>query len=491
MVARIRTMNTSPTGKQSGQMHGARRKSALRLFSGYCRCHPMIQHMSDRILLIEADPEAREAQRALLQDEGYDTATAADAREAVQQIESSAPDVIVCDLAMPGTGGADLLLQLTRSARQAAIVVTSSKSEEQAASDAMARGAYAHLVQPISATSLLSTLRNACERARLRRDNQLLRWQLSRSIGEQSIVAASAPMITLLETLEKVAQQDSSVLLRGECGTGKEVLARAIHSLSKRRNRNFLSANCTLRPDDRIEAELFGPASASTRTERTGHGLIRHADRGILYLDEVSELPLALQSRLLAFLQHEPSEQKAGQPDVRVLAATTKDLELEVSEGRFQPDLYRILSTLRLEVPPLRERRKDIPLLVDHFISRYRQLLVKPVRRMTDDAIERLVAHNWKGNVRELENVVERAVILAKGDYITAAELPMPIANGQESEGESDDNLCLKRARRKLEVELIRRALRATGGNRTHAARRLEISHRALLYKIKEYRIRD
>jgi two-component system response regulator AtoC len=451
--------------------------------------------MSDRILLIEADPEARNAQQNLLSEEGYEVSTAGNAHEALREIESSPPDVIVCDVGISGIGEGDLLLQLARSARRSTIIVTSTQDEELATADAIARGAYERIEKPISPSTLLLKLRNAGERGRLRRDNRLLRREIARSVGELPIVAASTPMIALLEQVERVAQRDSTVLLCGEAGTGKEVLARAIHSLSRRRNRSFLTANCAIRPDRRLEAEIFGSPPGSGPGDRAQRGLIHDATRGTLFLDEVAALPLELQSRLLSVLQSEgskrPSPVDEPSPEVRILAATAKDLEAEVSSGRFLEELYEELNATRLEIPPLRERRKDISLLVDHFLNRYRQLLAKPVRRITDDALERLIAHEWKGNARELDNVVERAVILATGDFITTSELPVQISQPAESGEGPEENLCLKRARRQLEVQLIRRALRATNGNRTHAAKRLEISHRALLYKIKEYRIRD
>jgi two-component system response regulator AtoC len=285
------------------------------------------------------------------------------------------------------------------------------------------------------------------------------------------------------------------VLITGESGTGKEVLARAVHAQSPRRNEAFVAVNCGAIPETLLESELFGHAKgAFTGADRARRGLLLEADGGTLFLDEIGELPTALQVKLLRVLQEEEvrplGDSKPRAIDLRVIAATSRDLEAEVRAGRFREDLFYRLNVVRLDVPPLRERPKDISLLVDHYFAHFRAALGKPLRGIADDALDRLVRYAWPGNVRELENVIERAVILADGDRLTLRELPENVVRPGAAEAASQD-LCLRRARRSLEADLIQRALRATGGNRTHAARLLEISHRALLYKIKEYGIRD
>jgi two-component system response regulator AtoC len=305
-------------------------------------------------------------------------------------------------------------------------------------------------------------------------------------------------MIEVLELMERAAGFKATVLLTGESGTGKEVLARAIHAQSPRRDESFVAVNCAAIPEALLESELFGHAKgAFTGADRARRGLFLEADGGTLFLDEVGELPLALQAKLLRVLQEEEvrplGESKARRIDARVLAATARDLEAEVAGGRFREDLFYRLNVVRLVVPPLRERPKDIPLLVDHFLARFRDTLGKPVRAIADDALARLLAYRWPGNVRELENVIERALILADGERITLAELPANVVTPQAGQAQAarPSDYSLRRARRAVEVDAIQRALRATGGNRTHAARLLEISHRALLYKLKEHGIRD
>jgi two-component system response regulator AtoC len=304
-------------------------------------------------------------------------------------------------------------------------------------------------------------------------------------------------MIEVLELVERAAEYKATVLLTGESGTGKEVLARAIHAQSPRRGESFVAVNCGAIPETMLESELFGHAKgAFTGADRARRGLFVEADGGTLFLDEVGEMPLALQVKLLRVLQEEEvrplGESKSRSVDVRVIAATARELESEVGAGRFREDLFYRLNVLRVEVPPLRDRREDIPLLVDHFLAVFRDTLAKPVRGISDDALQRLVAYRWPGNVRELENVIERAMILARGDQLSLRELPANVVHLEASDLDvAAGDLSLRKARRAAESEMIRRALRETQGNRTHAARLLGISHRALLYKIKEYELRE
>jgi two-component system response regulator AtoC len=395
--------------------------------------------------------------------------------------------------------GLELLPQLVRRLPEATVILMSAYGTAELAIEAMKRGAYDYLAKPFAPSDLLLALRKARERERLRRANQLLRREVERRSGEHPIVAASEPMIEVLEVMERAAGFKATVLLTGESGTGKEVLARAIHAQSPRRGEAFVAVNCAAIPEALLESELFGHVKgAFTGADRARRGLFVEADGGTLFLDEVGELANALQAKLLRVLQEEEvrplgGDAKARRVDVRVLAATARNLEAEVAAGRFREDLFYRLNVVRLAVPPLRERPKDIPLLVDHFLAHFRDTLGKPVRGISDEALERLVAYRWPGNVRELENVIERAIILADADRIGVAELPQNVVTplpGAPAAGRATD-FSLRRARRLVEFEAIQRALRATGGNRTHAARLLEISHRALLYKLKEHGIRS
>jgi two-component system response regulator AtoC len=452
--------------------------------------------LSQSVLIVDDDESLRESLALVLGAEGFEVATAADGERALARLDDAAPDIVLCDLRMPGMGGLELVPELVRRRPDATVILMSAWGTNELALEAMRRGAYDYLAKPFQPGEAVLAIRKAQERERLRRQSRLLQREVERSVGERPIVAASPAMIEVLETIERVAEFKATVLLTGESGTGKEVLARAIHAQSPRREEAFVAVNCGAIPENLLESELFGHArGAFTGADRARRGLFVEADAGTLFLDEVGEMPLPLQVKLLRVLQEEEvrplGESKSRRVDVRVIAATARDLEAEVAAGRFREDLFYRLNVMRVHVPALRERRQDVPLLVDHFLERFRKALGRPVRGIADDALARLVAHPWPGNVRELENVIERAVILARGDRVTVRELPTNVVHPDPgADGAGAGDLSLRRARRAAEIEAIRAALRATGGNRTHAARVLEISHRALLYKLKEYGIR-
>ncbi len=450
----------------------------------------------NQILIVDDDEARRESLEWILSAEGYSVLTAESGEQALEVIERSEVDAVACDLRMPGLDGFDLIPQISRLLPGVPIVLISAHASEELALKALQRGAYDHWAKPFQPAQIRLTLRRAQEREALRRHNELLQRDMSRAIGEPAIVAASDSMIELLELLERAAAYKSTVLISGERGTGKEVIARAIHAQSARRDAPFVGVNCGAIPENLLESEFFGHLKgAFTGASRTHRGLFAEADQGTLFLDEIGSLPPSLQVKLLRAIQEEEvrpvGDTKAKRIDVRVLAATARDLDAEISAGRFREDLLYRLNVVRLEVPPLRERREDIPLLADHCLARFRKTLGKPIRRISQAALERLAAYSWPGNVRELENVIERSVILTDGDAIEIAALPAALACSPADSTPHDEDFGMKRARRRFEAGLIRRALEETGGNRTHAARLLEISHRALLYKIKDYGIRD
>jgi len=452
--------------------------------------------LGQRILIVDDDDSLRESLELVLAAEGYEVLAAAGADEALAAIERTPVEVVLCDVRMPGLDGMELLPQLVRRLPGSTIVMMSAFGTEDMAVEALSRGAYDYLAKPFQPSEVLLTPRKAEERERLRRANDLLRRDVARSIGERPIVAASDSMIEALEMVERAAEFKATVLVTGESGTGKEVMARAIHAQSPRRSEPFVAVNCGAIPDTLLESELFGHArGAFTGAERAQRGLFVEADGGTVFLDEIGELPVALQVKLLRVLQEEEvrplGEPKSRSIDVRVIAATARELEAELAGGGFREDLFYRLNVLRIHVPPLRERRKDVPLLADHFLAHFSATLGKPITGITDEALERLVAFHWPGNVRELENVMERAVIMARGDQITLSELPVNVVTPEIAPGEAaPGDFSLRRARKAVEADLIRRALAAASGNRTHAARLLGISHRSLLYKIKEYGIR-
>ncbi len=453
--------------------------------------------MSLRILIVDDDEALRESLSLVLSAEEYEVLAAPDGAAALLLLEKGPVDVVLCDLRMPGVDGLELLPQLARRLPGATLILMSAHGGPDLAIEALQRGAYDYLAKPFSPSEALLAIRKARERERLRRENALLRRDVQRVVGERPIVAASEAMIEVLELIERAAEFKSTVLLTGESGTGKEVLARAIHSQSPRRSDSFVGVNCAAIPENLLESELFGHArGAFTGADRARRGLFVEADAGTLFLDEIAELTPPLQAKLLRALQEEEirpvGETKPRKVNVRVIAATARDLEREVQAGRFREDLFYRLNVLRVRVPALRERRQDIPLLVDHFLAGFAGSMGKAMRVVTGDALEKLMAYAWPGNVRELENVIERAVILARTDRITARDLPPNVTapDAPPVPGGAPE-FSLRSARRGCEIEAIKQALGATRGNRTHAARLLGISHRALLYKLKEYELKD
>jgi DNA-binding NtrC family response regulator len=450
-----------------------------------------------QLLIVEDDSALRESLQLVLAAEGYEAHCAANATEALALIDRMSFAVVLCDLRMPGMDGMELLPLLARRLPDSTLIMMSAYGTAELAVEAMKRGAYDYLAKPFEPSEVILTLRKAEERERLRRKAALLERDVQLAVGERPIVAASGPMVALLDLVERTAAHKTTVLLTGESGTGKEVLARAIHAQSPRSREAFVAVNCGALPEPLLESELFGHAKgAFTGADRARRGLFEEAHGGTLFLDEIGELPLALQVKLLRVLQEEEirpvGTAKTRCVDVRVIAATARRLEEMIAQGAFREDLYYRLNVVQLAVPPLRERPLDIPLLVDHFFAQACASLGKPLRAISAEAMERLVAYRWPGNVRELENVIERAVILADGDSITPTELPANVVVQRAvPPAGPGSGFALKAARRAVEAELIRDALRAAGGNRTHAARLLEISHRALLYKLKEYEIVD
>ena len=448
-----------------------------------------------RILIIEPEPEARDHLQLLLEPEGHQVACAANSAEAGSRLADVCFDVIFCNLQLRAeSDDSSLIRWLTRCLPDTALIATSGLGVAEAADVARREHAYDQLAQPFSAPEVLHALDRSVERQRLRCAAGLLQRELRLAVGDRPIVAASGAMIELLELIERAAPFPVPALLVGEPGTGKEGLARTIHAQSPRRHRPFAAISCVSHSEEALEHELFGylPSPVGER-QPIERGLFIDADGGTLFLDEVSALPSKLQRMLLRAIEeqtvHPRGAAKALAIDVRVVASTCRDLHASVAIGDFSADLLGHLEHVRFSVPALRDRKQDIPLLADHFFARARTRLGRSVRSVSDEALESLVAYHWPGNIRELENVIERAVLVAEGGQLKRCDLPeniaAPIPDQRSGQG---GELGLRRARKRLEASLIRRALHAAGGNRTHAAKLLEISHRALLYKIKEYR---
>ena len=443
------------------------------------------------VLVIDDEPSLRHMLRLVLEREGYRVEEADGGEGALAKIAAGAFDVALCDIRMPGLDGLGFLRHLKERGLGLTVIMMSAYGSVDTAIECMKHGAYDYIAKPFKPDEVVLTLRKAEERIGLRRENVRLREQLAQQGNGRGgkIICQNAEMKALLASVQAVAPSGSSVLILGETGTGKELIARALHDQSPRSKGPFVPLNCGAMAAGVIESELFGHVrGAFTGADRENKGLFLAADGGTLFLDEIGELPLELQPKLLRVLQEGEvrriGEAKARQVNVRVVAATARDLKSEVAAGRFRDDLYYRLAVVDLHLPPLRERSDDIPLLARHFVDRIARRDGRQPPQLDSEALAALQDYPWPGNVRELENFMEKVMIFCRGPRIDLAALPWEV---RRSPREPQDAFSLKQAVERMEREYLRKALAATGGNRTQAARLLEISLRALQYKLKEY----
>ena len=465
------------------------------------------------VLIVDDEESMRHLLSLILRERGYEVRAVANGEDALKELAARDYDLVLSDVRMPRMDGLTLLREALRQQPDLTFIVMSAYGSHDAAIEAMKAGAYDYVSKPFKPDEVVLVLRKAEERERLARENRRLRTELAHGYRFADIVGASEPLQEVLRQVRKVAPIKTTVLLTGESGTGKELVARAVHELSPRASYPFVAVNCGAIPAELIESELFGHVrGAFTDASRDKKGLAAEADGGTLFLDEIGELPPSLQVKLLRFLQEEEvrrvGDTRSEKVDVRVVAATARDLARAVREGQFREDLFYRLNVVGIRLPPLRERPGDVPRLVEHFLAKHRGLRSDtPITGVAPEAMEALASYRWPGNVRELEHVIERAVVLADGPELREEDLPeelrtaprrMPpgvaaaVEAGVAAAGKgAAGGLSVKRATRAVEEELIRRALDQTGGNRTRAAELLDLSYRALLYKIKEYGITD
>jgi len=448
------------------------------------------------ILVVDDEESIRVSLCAMLARQGYHTEAASGASEALAILREKDVDVAFVDVRMPQMDGIDLTREILAREIRTTIIVMSAYGSVDNAIEAMKAGAYDYITKPFKTDEVALTLAKAEERETLRRENARLKAQIGDRGGFAGIVARSPVMERVFKLIAKVAEVRSTVLITGESGTGKELVARAIHERSPFFDGPFVAVNCGAIPENLLESELFGHRRGAFTDARTDKaGLFKEAQGGTLLLDEIGELPLSLQVKLLRVLQEgvvrRLGDTKDEAVDARIVAATVRNLEDEVAAGRFREDLYYRLNVLPVRLPPLRERPEDIPLLIEHFIARHNARLGTRMQGISPQAEKMLLAYDWPGNVRELENVMERAMVLTEGERIAPEDLPDKVQKARDVIRRTLDSgdLSVKKTVRIIEEELIRRALGQTGGNRTAAARLLEISHRALLYKIKDYDI--
>jgi two-component system response regulator AtoC len=451
------------------------------------------------VLIVDDEESMRHLLSVILRDHGYEARAVANGEEALKELGARDYDLVLSDVRMPKMDGLTLLAEVQRAHPDSTFIVMSAYGTHDTAIEAMKAGAYDYISKPFKPDEVVLVLKKAEERERLQRENRRLRTELLGAYRFENIVGESPQLQDVLRQVKKVAPIKTTVLLTGESGTGKELVARALHELSPRSSLPFVAVNCGAIPGELMESELFGHVKgAFTDASRSKKGLIAEADGGTLFLDEIGELPQNLQVKLLRFLQEEEirrvGDNRSEKVDVRVVTATVRDLPRAVREGQFREDLFYRLNVVGIRLPPLRERPGDIEKLVRHFILKYSRLKPDaPVTAVSPEALEALKAYSWPGNVRELEHAIERAVVLVDGPTIREDDLPDKLRETAQAAPSAaqvpEGTLSIKRATLAIEEQLIRKALEQTRGNRTRAAEILEISYRALLYKIKEYGI--
>ena len=441
------------------------------------------------ILIVDDERNTREGLQRALQDR-YNVLLAEDSQKAVQTLESTPVDVMLTDLRMPGVDGMGLLRRAMSLTNPPVCIMMTAYGSIENAVQAMQAGAYHYVTKPVNLDELELVIQRALNSRRIEVENVNLHEQIDRRYGLENIIGESPAMRQLFETVQQVAPSRATVLITGETGTGKELIAKAIHNISPRKNGAFIPVHAAALPSTLLESELFGhEKGAFTGAVERRIGRFELADGGTLFLDEVSELEPSIQVKLLRVLEERAFERVGGaktlQVDVRLVAATNKDLKKLVSEGKFRDDLFYRLSVVTIDLPPLRERRDDIPLLVKAFLDEFGRENSKQVRELTPEALNVLLAYDWPGNVRELRNAIEQMVVLARAERLTVRDMPAVIRG-------SADLTKINVVRAGMTVEeaerqLIVQALKETNGNRTKAAQKIGISRRTLHRKLKEF----
>jgi len=445
-----------------------------------------------RILVVDDEPGMRRSLAISLKREGYDVEEASGGTEALVRLEREIYDLIMTDLKMVPMGGLEVLAAVKKGAPQTEVIVMTAYGSIEAAVEAMRLGAFDFVTKPFQAEEILTRVRNALEKARLTTEVRLLREDLKSRIGFEQLLGQSPAMQAVLAKAARVAVTDSTVLITGESGTGKELVARALHARSLRANKPFVSVNCAAFPEQLLESELFGHIKgAFTGAVASRKGLLEEAHAGTFFFDEVGDTPPGIQAKLLRVLEDRVirrlGDNRPIRVDVRILAATNRDLTTAIREKAFREDLYYRLNVVALHLPPLRSRRGDIPLLAHHFLGVASRRSAKPVQGFSPEALALLQAYDFPGNIRELENAVEQAVAFTTGPLIRPEELPEALRSGSRPQG--DGSRPAPGTLEEMERELILRRIRELNGNLSLAARALGIGRTTLWRKMKAYRI--
>jgi two-component system response regulator AtoC len=444
-----------------------------------------------KLLVIDDEPGLRQSLHLILTDEGHEVSAAGDGAAGLARALAGTFDAILCDVRMPAMDGLEFLRAYRAAGGSALVIMMSAYGSEDAAVEAMKQGAYDYIPKPFRADEVVLVLRKAAERERLRGEVESLRSALGAAAASEDIVAESEAMRSALDVIAKVAPHRTTVLITGPSGTGKEVLARELHRQSPRAGAPFVAVNCAAIPDALLESELFGHVRGAFTGAVGDHaGLFDQAAGGTIFLDEIGEVPTALQAKLLRVLQdgeiRRVGDRAARRVDARVVAATARDLEVEVREGRFREDLYYRLNVVSVRLPPLAERPEDLPPLIRHLMTRHARRLGRAEPALAPEAARVLLDYAWPGNVRELENALERAMVLARGGAIGPEDLPAAVlAGAARGAGTPGADLTLGHQAAAAEAAAIKAALERVGGNRRQAAQILGISVRTLFYRLR------
>jgi two-component system response regulator PilR (NtrC family) len=448
-----------------------------------------------KILVVEDEKSMREVLTMLLEGEHYDVTSASDGREGLACVDKDIFDLVITDMKMPRVNGFELLKKIKEISPETLVIMITAFGTTETAIEAMKLGAYDYINKPFKIDEIRLIVKKAIEKRRLREELSLLREQIKTSYSLENIIGKSAKMQDMFAIIPKIAQSNSNVLITGESGSGKELVAAALHNLSLRRDKNFVAINCAAFPEGLLESELFGHMKgAFTGALYNKQGLFEIADGGSLLLDEIGEMPINLQAKLLRVIESGTFRRVGGtndlKVDVRIISATNKNIKDEIEAGRFREDLYYRLNVVPINIPPLRERREDIPLLAEHFLKK----LSQTQKRITPEAMKLLLEHPWKGNVRELENVIERIALLIEKEEITPADLPSDITSYPRdkklipeltSKGIDVDEIIGD-----IEKRYLTTALDLVGGVKTEAAKLLNLSFRSFRHRLQKYGIK-
>ncbi|HKZ56669.1 MAG TPA: sigma-54 dependent transcriptional regulator [Thermodesulfovibrionales bacterium] len=448
-----------------------------------------------KILIVEDENSMREVLKILLEGESYEVTSASDGLEGISHIDKDIFDLVITDIKMPGADGFEVLKKVKNISPGTVVIMITAFGTTEAAIEAMKLGAYDYIHKPFKIDEIRLIVKKAIEKKRLSEEVLLLRDKVKITYSLENIIGQSPKMQELFRLVPKVAQSNSNALIIGESGSGKELVAMALHNLSSRKDRNFVAINCSAFPEGLLESELFGHMKGSfTGAMQNKQGLFEIADSGSLFLDEIGEMPINLQAKLLRVLENGTFRRVGGttdiKVDVRVISATNKDIKEEIASGRFREDLYYRLNVVPIYIPPLRERKEDIPLLVEHFLKK----ISDQSKKITPEAMRILIDYPWKGNVRELENVVERVVLLTEKEEITPAELPNEIIGYAEEIKEipelTKEGINLDTIMIDIEKKYLLKALEKSSGVKKEAAKLLNLSFRSFRHRLSKYGIR-